>query len=305
MDLSAILPDAAGMRSMTGYGRGEQSAGGFRIEVEVKAVNRKQAEVQLNLPSELDLLEPLVRDVVHAAVSRGRVEVRARLGLPEGAAAARINHALAGVYAAELLRLGQALGPGVTAVSMDAILRLPGVLEPAAESAGLVLTCTPLMEGALRVALAQLDQMRGREGAALSADLQQRIELMRAAVTRIAAHAPGVVVRHREALLQRIQSAGLPGVSAEDERVLKEVVLFADRCDIEEELTRLRSHFVQFDDCCGAKESVGRKLDFLAQEMNREINTIGAKANDALIASEVVRLKIELERFREQVQNVE
>ncbi len=290
---------------MTGYGRGEHSAGGFRIEVEVKAVNRKQAEVQLSLPPELDLLEPRVRDVVHATVSRGRVEVRARLGLPEGAAAVRINQALALVYGTELLRLGQKLGPGVTAVSMDALLRLPGVLEPAAESAALVSTCTPLMEGALRLALAQLDQMRSREGGALSADLQQRIELMRVAVNRIAVHAPGVVVRHREALLQRIQAAGLPGVSVEDERVLKEVVLFADRCDIEEELTRLRSHFVQFDDCCGAKESVGRKLDFLAQEMNREINTIGAKANDALIASEVVRLKIELERFREQAQNVE
>ena len=114
-----------------------------------------------------------------------------------------------------------------------------------------------------------------------------------------------MLTRYREALLGRIRTAGLEGVLPQDERLLKEVVLFADRSDISEELARLGSHFAQFDDCLQATEPVGRKLDFLAQEMNREINTIGAKANDALIAGEVVRLKTELERFREQAQNVE
>lgn len=111
--------------------------------------------------------------------------------------------------------------------------------------------------------------------------------------------------RFREQLLQRIRVAGLENVSAEDERVIKEVVFFSDRSDISEELARLESHFGQFEDCQKSAEPVGRKLDFLAQEMNREINTIGSKANDALISADVVLLKTELERFREQAQNVE
>ena len=106
-------------------------------------------------------------------------------------------------------------------------------------------------------------------------------------------------------MLQRIRLAGVEGISADDERVLREVVLFADRSDINEELTRLDSHFAQFDDCLRSSEPLGRKLDFLAQEMNREVNTIGSKANDAAIAADVVLLKTELERFREQAQNVE
>ena len=132
-----------------------------------------------------------------------------------------------------------------------------------------------------------------------------RIELIRAAAGRIAAQAPQVQVQFRARLLERIKTAGLEGIAPDDERMLKEVVLFADRSDITEELTRLQSHFKQFADCLKAKEPVGRTLDFLSQEMNREINTIGSKAQDAVISREVVQVKAELERFREQVQNVE
>ena len=128
---------------------------------------------------------------------------------------------------------------------------------------------------------------------------------MRKCVERVAKQAPKSAARYRQQLIERIQSAGLPAPAADDERLLKEVVYFADRSDITEELTRLQSHFQQFDDCRKAKEPVGRTLDFLAQEMNREINTIGSKANDALISSDVVTLKAELEKFREQAQNVE
>ena len=125
------------------------------------------------------------------------------------------------------------------------------------------------------------------------------------AAQRIGVHAPQVQVQYRERLLERVRQAGLEGIAPDDERMLKEVVLFADRSDITEELTRLQSHFQQFADCLKAQEPVGRTLDFLSQEMNREINTIGSKAQDALISREVVTVKAELERFREQVQNVE
>jgi uncharacterized protein (TIGR00255 family) len=147
--------------------------------------------------------------------------------------------------------------------------------------------------------------MREREGVHLAQDLEKRISIMRRAATRIQQHAPKVARRYREQLVERIKAAGLEAPGADDDRLLKEVVYFADRSDISEELTRLQSHFKQFQDCRKSREPVGRTLDFLAQEMNREVNTIGSKANDSLISREVVTLKAELERFREQAQNVE
>jgi uncharacterized protein (TIGR00255 family) len=128
---------------------------------------------------------------------------------------------------------------------------------------------------------------------------------MRKAARRVQKRAPEVQVRYRNQLLERIRSAGIEAEKVEEERLNKEIIFFADRSDISEEITRLQSHFKQFDDCVNSREPVGRTLDFLAQEMNREINTIGSKANDAIISREVVILKTELEKFREQAQNVE
>ena len=128
---------------------------------------------------------------------------------------------------------------------------------------------------------------------------------MRKCVVEILQRAPEVQRRYREQLIQRIKSGGVEAPGIEDERLLKEIVYFADRSDISEELTRLQSHFQQFDDCTSSKEPIGRTLDFLAQEMNREVNTVGSKANDSLISRAVVTLKAELEKFREQAQNVE
>ncbi len=288
---------------MTGYGRGEQAANGARVAVEIKAVNRKQLEVQLNLPRELDALESRVRDAINAVVARGRVEVRVSLSLPSGVGAVRLNHDLARAYADDLRRLATAVGIDAT-IGLETLVRLPGVLEPAAEAPAAE-QFWPLLEGALKSALGGFEQMRRREGNALAADLSGRIGGLRQATAQIENQAPLVLNRYRDALIQRLRAAGLEGIPLNDERLLKEIVLFADRSDIAEELARLSSHFAQFDDCLNATEAVGRKLDFLAQEMNREINTVGAKANDALIAGEVVRLKTELERFREQAQNVE
>jgi uncharacterized protein (TIGR00255 family) len=163
----------------------------------------------------------------------------------------------------------------------------------------------PAVEKALKQALAALVQMREREGAHLAQDLSRRIAIMRRAAARIQKQAPKVAERYRQQLIERIKAAGLEAPAPDDDRLLKEVVYFADRSDISEELTRLQSHFQQFDDCLKSREPVGRMLDFLAQEMNREINTIGSKANDSLISREVVTLKAELEKFREQAQNVE
>ncbi len=295
----------AGMKSMTGYGRGECAQDGFKITVELSSVNRKQAEVSVALPREMEMLEAQIRDAIHRAVARGRVNVRVTLHAAEDKLSARkhINAALAKDYAAEFAKLSKQLKLSGE-VTLDQVLRAPGVFhtdEELAETEDL----WPAVEKALSQAVTALVKMREREGAHLAKDLSTRIGVMQKSVTVVQKQAPLTAENYRKQLLDRIKAAGLENIDSTDERLLKEVVLFADRSDITEELTRLQSHFVQFADCAKSKEPVGRTLDFLAQEMNREINTIGSKANDAVISREVVTLKAELERFREQAQNVE
>lgn len=290
---------------MTGYGRGDCSQDGFKVTVELSSVNRKQTEIAVNLPREMEMLEAPMRDLINRYISRGRLNVR--VGLHAGAsklsARMHLNIPLAKAYARELSRLSRQLKlPGP--VTLDQLARAPGVFqtdEQIAEEEDF----WPAVEKSLKKALTAVVKMREREGTHLAQDLAKRIALMRQAATRIQKHAPTVARRYREQLLERIKSARLEAPGDNDDRLLKEVVYFADRSDISEELTRLQSHFKQFDDCLKNKEPVGRTLDFLAQEMNREVNTIGSKANDSLISREVVTLKAELEKFREQAQNVE
>ena len=293
------------MKSMTGYGRGESAQDGFKITVELSSVNRKQAEVSVTLPRELELLEAQIRDAINHHVARGRVNARITLHAAETKLSARkhINEPLAKAYAAELARLAKQLKLSGE-VTLDQVLRAPGVFQTDEELAGTE-DLWPAVQKALNQALAALVKMREREGAHLAKDLTARIGVMRAAVEKVQKQAPTTAENYRQNLLDRIKSAGLDAIAPDDERLLKEIVLFADRSDISEELTRLQSHFQQYEDCRKAKEPVGRTLDFLAQEMNREINTIGSKANDAVISREVVTLKAELEKFREQAQNVE
>lgn len=293
------------MKSMTGYGRGECSRDGFKVTVETSSVNRKQAEIHANLPRELEMLEAQVRDAINRQVARGRVTARVSLHAAGGKLSARmhLNVPLARAYAGELAKLSKQLklSGGVT---LDQVVRAPGVFQTDEELADAE-DLWPAVEKALQQALAALVKMREREGAHLAKDLAVRIGNLRGAVEKIERQAPQTAENYRRQLLERIKSAGLENIAPDDERLLKEIVLFADRSDISEELARLHSHFEQFADCCKSGEPVGRTLDFLAQEMNREINTIGSKANDAVISREVVILKAELEKFREQAQNVE
>jgi uncharacterized protein (TIGR00255 family) len=293
------------MKSMTGYGRGDCSQDGFKIAVELSSVNRKQTEISVNLPREMELLEAQIRDLVNRCIARGRLTVRVSLhtGVSKSSARMHLNIPLAKAYARELNRLAKQLKlPGP--VTLDQVSRAPGVLQTDQELA-VEEDFWPAVEKALKKALSQMVQMREREGAHLAQDLAKRIAVMRKSAAQVQQHAPTVAERYRQQLIERIKSAGLEAPGTEDERLLKEVVYFADRSDISEELTRLQSHFQQFEDGRKSKEPVGRMLDFLAQEMNREVNTIGSKANDSLISREVVTLKAELEKFREQAQNVE
>jgi uncharacterized protein (TIGR00255 family) len=292
------------MKSMTGYGRGECAQRGFKVTIEVSSVNRKQTEIAVNLPRDLEVLEAQIRDQINRRVARGRVTVRVSVHAAEGPnGKMRINSKLAGVYVRELRALAKSLRLG-DAVTLEMLTRAPGVLQPAEEIREAE-ELWPVTEKALSAALDILLKMRQREGGCLARDLKSRIGTMRSGVRRVQALAPKAAERYREQLLGRIKSAGLETPGLDDERLVKEIFYFADRSDISEELTRLQSHFQQFDDCVKSTEPVGRTLDFLAQEINREINTIGSKANDSDISREVVLLKTELEKFREQVQNVE
>src|SRR6266478_2423048 len=293
------------MKSMTGYGRGDCSQDGFKITVELSSVNRKQSEISVTLPREMEMLEAQIRDLINRHIARGRLTARVSLHSGESKLSARmhLNIPLARAYARELNRLSKQLKlPGP--VTLDQLARAPGVFQTDEEIAEEE-NFWPAVEKTLKTALLGLVKMREREGAHLAQDLEKRIAVMRKAVSQIQKHAPGVAERYRQQLIERIKSAGLEAPGVEDDRLLKEVVYFADRSDITEELTRLQSHFQQFEDCRKSKQPVARMLDFLAQEMNREVNTIGSKANDSVISREVVTLKAELEKFREQAQNVE
>lgn len=290
---------------MTGHGRGEHSQNGYKAVAELAGGNRKQLEIRVSLPREFESLEREVREQLQRRLSRGRVSARVAVWNAKGEDLARVvlNKALARECAAQLRELATTAGIE-GGVGMDSVARIPGVLRVEA-GAGDGKRVGVLIQRALDKALAGMLAMRRAEGEKLGEDLQRRIGLMRRATAKVERRAPKVLARHRGQLLERVRQAGIEGVEADDERLLKEVVLFADRSDISEELTRLQSHFDQFDALARSRQAVGRTLDFLAQEMHREVNTIGAKANDARISKEVVSLKTELEKFREQVQNVE
>ena len=290
------------MRSMTGYGRGTATLDGRQIAVELSSVNRKQAEISLSLPRVLLELEPRVRDEINAHISRGRLTVAVGLHAKGGEKKSAINLAAAKTYRDQLNAMRKSLKLAGE-VTLDQVLRGPGVLD--SENVEIETEVAwPALSKALKMALDQFVKMRKVEGEALAADLRKRTLAIQKNVKTIGVLAPKVMEHHRGTLLDRAAKAGLE-IDASDERLLKEIVFFADRSDISEELTRLRSHLDQFFGQLSKDEPVGRTLDFLLQEMFRETNTIGNKANFLAISQIVVGMKTELEKLREQVQNIE
>jgi uncharacterized protein (TIGR00255 family) len=268
-------------------------------------VNRRQAEVNVYLPRELESLELQIRDEVNQRVARGRLTVKVAIHAGENyyGGKVQLNIPLAKAYAKEIAKLSRELDLEQT-FSMDVLLRAPGVLRTE-DSMADAESVWPIVQRSLDRALQGLVKMRQREGTHLAADLRGRLAAMRKSLDEVRARAPEMVKQYQEQLRTRIKNAGLEMPAIDDERLLKEVIYFADRSDISEELTRLESHFKQFADSLKSKEPIGRMLDFMAQEINREVNTIGSKTTDSCISREVVKLKTELEKIREQVQNVE
>ena len=286
------------MRSMTGYGRGETDHNGIKFSVELNSVNRKQSDIVINLPRDLAALEPQIRQTINENISRGRTNVV--VSYHNGSSGLRklaLDNELARSYRDAMRTLQKDLdAPG-------AILQAPGVMR-APEEAIDSNAAWPAVERALRVALTELIKMREREGKHLAKDLIRRLKAMRKQIKEIRGLHPEVVKKYRAALLERIQKAGLP-ISVDDERLVKEITFFADRADVSEELTRVESHLAQFAHHLRRHEPVGRTLEFITQEIFRELNTLGAKANDAAISQRVVACKAELEKIREQIQNLE
>jgi uncharacterized protein (TIGR00255 family) len=288
---------------MTGFGRGQTAWDGISIAVELSSVNRKQGDVSITLPRGLAELEPRIRERILKQVSRGRLTVIVTCHANSGEAAKLgIDTGLARAYQTAMIRLKEDLKLSGE-VTLDTVLRAPGVLRLPEEQIDAV-AAKPRLDAALDVALADLVSMRQKEGRHLAQDLLKRTAAIRRAVKRITKIYPRVVKKQREQLARRIEESGL-AARADDDRLMRELVVFADRADVAEELTRLESHLDQFDAHLQKDEPVGRMLDFIAQEIGRELNTLGAKSSDAAIAQTVVACKSEMERIREQIQNVE
>ena len=271
--------------------------------MELNSVNRKQSDIVVNLPRDLAELEPRIRQTINENVSRGRTNVN--VAFHQGANGARhlaLDTELARSYHEAMRALQKELNaPGE--ITIGAILQAPGVMR-LPEQVVNAQEVWPAIERALRAALADLIKMREREGRHLAKDLIRRLKSIRRSLKEIRALHPDVVKKYRTALLERLHNAGLP-IEINDERLLKEISFFADRADVSEELTRMESHLAQFAHHLRKNEPVGRTLEFITQEIFRELNTLGAKANDAAISQRVVVAKAELERVREQIQNLE
>ena len=288
------------MKSMTGHGRGTARANGLRVVAECFSVNRRQGEVALAVSRELAWIEPRVREEVLKRISRGKVQVSLAVERSAKSAPAFIDKRRAAEFLSQVRALQKELNLGGV-ISAETILAAPGVLRGEDVTGRELL---PLVSRALGAALDGLLAMRVREGAYLKRELARGVAGMAALVRRVRALAPRVPRRQREILLRRLQSARLPA-NVLDPRIATEIAIFADRCDITEELARLESHLAQFRENLESDAPVGRTLEFLAQEMAREWNTAGAKANDAKISLLVVEAKAKLDRVREQLANIE
>lgn len=290
------------MRSMTGYGRATAAIEGFTLTVQVSSVNRKSLDLTIACPEEWESLEPAIGELVRKFASRGKVHVDLELTGETAGTEAMWDEVAASDALERLAEFARRKGVAFTPTA-ELLWQVANSQRRAAELPRIELA-QPAVLKTLTEALRAFAAMRAREGEALLVDFIKRAELLHRHVETVAARAPQVPANYREQLMKRLREAGLE-LDVNDERVLREIALFADRCDVTEEITRLRSHFEQFAQLLRSDGEIGRKAEFLLQEIGREVNTIGSKANDLTIARAVIELKNELERVREQMANVE
>jgi len=290
--------------SMTGYGTGHATTRAARVDIEMRSVNSRFLDVRCTFPKECNAFESVARDLVQAALTRGQVSVYLAVTLTGGASQLRVNEALARQTVQQLRQLAKHLRLDDT-MTVDTLVRIPGIIA-AADLSTQTSVLQPAFEKALRTALKQLLQTRAKEGAALAADLLKRIAAVQTAVAAIQQQAPDVAKRFQERLTKRLRDAqAAAGIEFDAVRVLTEIGVFSERTDIAEELTRIASHLTQLRATLSKGGGIGKRLDFLLQELHRETTTIGNKANCVGVSRHVVQLKEELEKMREQAQNIE
>lgn len=290
------------MKSMTGYGRATSAIENLSLTVQVSSVNRKTLDLTISLPDEWESMEPAIGERVRKFASRGKVHVDIEVTGEMSTTESTWDEtaATAALERLQAFALGQGIEFKPTADLLWQIVNSQRRANefPSADAAHAVVTETVIS------ALRSFAAMRAREGEALLVDFIGRAETLHRHVEAIAHRAPQVPANYREQLMKRLRDTDLE-LDLNDERVLREIALFADRCDVTEEIIRLRSHFEQFTSLLKTDAEIGRKAEFILQEIGREVNTIGSKANDVTIARSVIELKNELERVREQMANVE
>jgi uncharacterized protein (TIGR00255 family) len=290
---------------MTGFGEAHCQQDGLAVAVEIRAINNRFFKLSVRTTEGYGSLEPLVEEEVRQSVHRGTIQVNVRVDRQRSPDDCKINVAVLEGYRRQLQSLGQEWGVA-QGTPLAALLALPGVVD---DTLGVAIDATadwPIIERTLQAALTNLGRMRRNEGQAMAADLAANCRAVAASLERIEKRSPVVVEDYRNRLFDRLKrTLAELQVTLDPADLIKEVGLFADRSDISEEIVRLRSHLEQFQATTELPESSGRKLDFLTQEMFRETNTIGSKANDVEIAREVIEIKTAVERIREMIQNVE
>lgn len=291
--------------SMTGFGDARAELADHSIAVEIRTINSRHLKLNLRTTEGYGALDARIEGVVRQAVRRGTVNVNVRIRHLSAAEDYRVNVGLLEAYLDQLQHVA-AKRHLDEALRLESLALLPGVVEELSADARHPEDVWPLVEPTLHAALNSLTTMREAEGTALGADLAHQCAAASASLDHIAARASHVAVTYRQRLVDRVNDAlSQFNVTVEPADLVREVALFADRSDISEEIVRFRSHLEQFQAAMSAGESAGRKMEFICQEMGRETNTIGSKANDAEISAHVVDIKTALERIREQIQNVE
>ncbi|MCI8633062.1 MAG: YicC family protein [Lachnospiraceae bacterium] len=294
------------MKSMTGFGRGEKEMDGHVFTVEIKTVNHRYLESGVRLSRKFGALENHVRKILKDQVARGKADVFINYtNHSQEQGGIWLNEGKLEAYLTALREQGRAKGLEDD-LRLSHILQLPDVLQQEEESEKLE-ELEPVLTQALEEALDQLNQMREKEGAHLKSDFESKLEMLEALRQEVAERAPFVVQDYKEKLYSRMQEYLDQDklLHLEEGRLEAEVTLFADRCCIDEELTRLASHIRQYKQTMEKDEPIGRQLDFLTQELNREANTIASKSNDLEITQHALAMKNVIEKIREQVQNIE
>lgn len=292
------------VKSMTGFGRGEFGNDLHNFKVEIRAVNHRYNDIVVKMPRHIGYLEESIKKIIKTQINRGKVDVYINLEyINDSAIGIKVDIPLAKSYKAALeeLRLELNLEDNIR---LNNILGLSEIIKTERKELDEDSTWDCL-KNALDIALLDIVGMKATEGEELKTDMVSKLNVIECKVLEIEKRSPLVVLEYRDKLKERINELLEKDGNMDEDKINYEVVFFADKSNINEEIVRLKSHIKQFISILQEKEAVGRKLDFLIQEMNREVNTIGSKANDILISQNVVELKSEIEKIREQVQNVE